>query len=227
MISSLKVGELLLPWDFRTYVNKGNCKEDDFAKPTQQAAEMIGEFKRSFPLDCKVVVAVDGGLCVKPVIEAADEAGFDLVGRIRKDRKLTDERSVSEVNSGTVAKLKGVDIPVQVVGRYMEGQREILVSTNTNIGPIQVRRRMKRRWWAEKMNGELKSLGLEDCSYRGEHSVERWTGLVILAFTLLATVRYEEPVNQWSSWRRFDGGERVEFTELYILLKMRRYQNWR
>jgi hypothetical protein len=48
---------------------------------------------------------------------------------------------------------------------------------------------MKRRWWAEKMNGELKSFGLEDCSCHGEHSVERWTGLVMLAFTLLATVR--------------------------------------
>ncbi len=59
VISSLKVGELLLPWDFRVYVNKSDCKEDDFAKPTRQAAEMIREFKRSFPLDCSVVVAVD------------------------------------------------------------------------------------------------------------------------------------------------------------------------
>ena len=201
VISSLKVGELLLPWDFRTYVNKEDCEEEDFKKSTQQAAEMIREFKRFFPLDPKVVVAVDGGLCVKRVIEAADASNFELVGRVRKDRKLTDERSVSEVNSGTVAKLKGLDIPVQVVGRYMEGQREVLISTNTTIGPVQVRRRMKRRWWAEKMNGELKSLGLEDCSCRGDYSVERWTGLVMLAYTLLASVRYEEPVSQWPSWR--------------------------
>ncbi len=201
VISSLKVGELLLPWDFRTYVNKENCKEADFKKSTQQAAEMIRGFKSSFPLDCKVVVAVDGGLCVKRVIEAADEAGFDLVGRIRKDRKLQDDRIVSKVTSGTVGKLKGLDIPVQVVGRYMEGQRETLISTNTTIGPVQVRRRMKRRWWAEKMNGELKSLGLEDCSCHGEHSVERWAGLVMLAFTLLATVRWEESTDQLPSWR--------------------------
>jgi SRSO17 transposase len=202
VISSLKVGELLLPWDFRVYVNKEKCKEADFKKSTQQAAEMIREFKSSFPLDCEVVVAVDGGLCVKRVIEAADEVGFALVGRVRKDRKLADERIVSEVNSGTVAKLKGIDIPVQVVDRYMEGQREILISTNTSITPVQVRRRMKRRWWAEKMNGELKSLGLEDCSCRGEYSVERWAGLVMLAFTLLATVRWEESNDQLSSWRR-------------------------
>jgi hypothetical protein len=202
VISSLKVGELLLPWDFRVYVNKSDCKEDDFEKSTQQAAEMIREFKRSFPLDCSVVVAVDGGLCVKRVIEAADEAGFELVGRVRKDRKFTDERSVSDVNSGAIGKLKGIDIPVQVVGRYMEGQREILISTNTSITPVQVRRRMKRRWWAEKMNGELKSLGLEDCSCQGEYSVERWTGLVMLAFTLLATVRWEESTDQLPSWRR-------------------------
>jgi len=131
VISSLKVGKLLLPWDFRVYLNKEKCKEANFAKSTQQAAEMIREFKRSFPLDYKVVVAVDGGLCVKRVIEAADASNFELVGRIRKDRKFTDERIVTEVNSGAVAKLKGLDIPVQVVGRYMEGQREILISTNT------------------------------------------------------------------------------------------------
>lgn len=84
----------------------------------------------------------------------------------------------------------------------MEGQREVLISTNATIGSVQVRRRMKRRWWAKKMNGELKSLGLEDCSCRGEHSMERWTGLVMLAFTLLATVRYERPANHWPSWRK-------------------------
>jgi len=207
VISSLKVGKLLLPWDFRTYVNKEKCKEDDFAKSTQQAAEMIREFNRSFPLDCNVVVAVDGGLCVKRVIEAADQAGFDLVGRVRRDRRLQDNRNLSKVNSGTVGKLKGINVPVQVVGRYMEGRREILISTDTTIGPVQVRRRMKRRWWAEKMNGELKSLGLEDCSCRGDYSVERWTGLVMLAFTLLATVRYEGSTDGWPSWSEV--GERV------------------
>lgn len=145
---------------------------------------------------------MDGGLCVKRVIEAADESDFELVGRVRKDRKFTDDRIVSEVKSGTVGKLKGLDIPVHVVGRYMEGQREILISTNTSITPVQVRRRMKRRWWAEKMNGELKSLGLEDCSCHGEYSVERWMGLVMLAFTLLATVRYQKSADQWPSWRK-------------------------
>ena len=141
-------------------------------------------------------------MCVKRVIEAADESDFELVGRVRKDRKFTDDRIVSEVKSGTVGKLKGLDIPVHVVGRYMEGQREILISTNTSITPVQVRRRMKRRWWAEKMNGELKSLGLEDCSCHGEYSVERWMGLVMLAFTLLATVRYQKSADQWPSWRK-------------------------
>ncbi|MBS3812419.1 transposase, partial [Candidatus Bipolaricaulota bacterium] len=111
VISSLKVGKLLLPWDFRTYVNKKRCKEEDFKKSTQQAAEMIREFNRSFPLDCNVVVAVDGGLCVKRVIEAADQAGFDLVGRVRRDRRLQDNRNLSKVNSGTVGKLKGINIP--------------------------------------------------------------------------------------------------------------------
>lgn len=81
----------------------------------------------------------------------------------------------------------------------MEDQKEILVPTNTTIGPVQVKRRMKRRWWAEKMNGELKSFGLEDVSCRDEHSLESWTGLVMLSFTLLAMVRYEELVNQWPS----------------------------
>lgn len=61
----------------------------DSEKSTQQAAEMIEEFKLSFSFDPKVVVAVDGGLCVKRVI-AADEVGFELVGRVRKEGKFTE-----------------------------------------------------------------------------------------------------------------------------------------
>lgn len=62
----------------------------DSEKSTQQAAEMIEEFKLSFSFDPKVVVAVDGGLCVKRVIAAADEVGFELVGRVRKEGKFTE-----------------------------------------------------------------------------------------------------------------------------------------
>jgi len=152
-----------------------------------------------------VVVAVDGSLCVKGVIEAAVEEGFQLVGRIRKDRRLEDGRYAREVDSGTVARLKGLDRPVQIVHRRMEGKRETLVSTNTEITPVQVRRRMKKRWWAEKMNEELKGIGLEDCSCRGDNAVERWAGLVTLMFTLLAHLRWKERTrlgerDQWPSW---------------------------
>lgn len=61
------------------------------------------------------------------------------------------------------------------------------------------------------MNGELKSLGLEDCSCYGEYSIEKWTDLVMLACTLLGVVRWEETSNQFSSWRKV--GQKLALTD--------------
>lgn len=99
-----------MPWDFRVYVNKEKCKEKTLSSPPSKQGD-DRRIQTSIPLDCKVVVAVDGGLCVKRVIRAVDESNFDLVGRVRKGRKFNDERNLSEVKSCTVGKLKGLDIP--------------------------------------------------------------------------------------------------------------------
>lgn len=210
VIASVKVGKLILPWDFRTYLNKRKCKETDFKKSTQQAMNMIRKFK--LPMGCDVVVAVDGALCTKEMIKTTYMEGYHLVGRIRIDRKVKDGQYARNLPSGTVAKLKGMDIPVQVVQSYREAKHQVIISTDLDIGPTQVKRRMKKRWWAEKLNEELKALGLEDCSCLGEHSVERWAGLVMLIYVLLARIRWEQPTNMdkidsWSSWQ--DVGERL------------------
>jgi len=212
IIASIKVGELLLPWDFRVYVNEEKCKEADFQKSTEQAADMVHQFKSSFPFpedsDPNVVVGVDGGLCVKRVLEASMAEGFDLVGKLRVDRKLEDGRYARDVESGTVARLKGMEEnrPVQIVKTYDdEGNLDLIASTDTKVTSVQVRRRMDKRNWAEKTNEELKGLGLEDCSCLGENAVERWAGLVMFVFTLLAHIRWDEPArlgerDHWPRW---------------------------
>jgi hypothetical protein len=118
VIASIRVGKLILPWSFRAYVNHKYCKEDDFEKSTEQAAQMIKEFKP--PYNGKVIVAVDCSLCVKRVIEAVVEEGYQLVGWVSYDRRLEDGRYAREFPSGTVAKLKGLKVPVQIVQMYTE-----------------------------------------------------------------------------------------------------------
>lgn len=155
------------------------------------------------------MVAVDSSLCVKWVIQATVKKGSELVGWVPCDRRLEDGRYAREVPSGTVAKLRGVNIPVQLVQMYIE---KALRSHPHRPGnqSCASKRRMKRRWWAEKLNEELKALGLEDCSCLGKHSVKRWAGLVMLMYTLLAHIRGDNPkpqgkVNSWKNWQKVGG----------------------
>ena len=127
-----------------------------------------------------MVVAVDSSLCTAGVIEAAVGKGYDLVGWVRRDRRLEDGRYAREVPSGTVAQLKGMEILVKIVQMRRLGRTYTVISTNLELSVAQVRRRMKRRWWVEEGIKQLKALGLEDCQCRGEQSLERWVEWVML-----------------------------------------------
>lgn len=195
----LQIGELALPWEWRAYVNRDRCAEEDFRKSTAQAIALIETFDP--PRPGQVVVAVDSSLCTVEVIEAAVREGYDLVGWVRRDRRLEDGRSAREVPSGTVARLKGLEVPVKIVQMRRLGRRYTVISTNTELSVAQIRRRMRKRWWVEETIKQLKALGLEDCQCRGEQSLERWVEWVMLHYVLLARVRWVQRGVEWPAWR--------------------------
>jgi hypothetical protein len=92
VLAVLRVGELALPWAWRVYVNKDRCQEADFQKSTEQAVEMIKEFRP--PTPGEVVVAADSCFCVEPVIRAVVERGYSMVGLVRNDRREERGRSL-------------------------------------------------------------------------------------------------------------------------------------
>lgn len=94
VLAVLRVGELALPWAWRAYVNKDRCKEADFQKSTEQAVEMIKEFRP--PAPGEVVVVTDSCFCVEPVIRAVVEQGYSLVGWVRNDRRLEEGKPDSK-----------------------------------------------------------------------------------------------------------------------------------
>jgi len=200
VLAVLRVGELALPWDWRAYVNRDRCKEADFQKSTEQAVEMLKEFRP--PALGEVVVVTDSCFCVEPVIRAVVEQGYSLVGWVRNDRRLEDGRYAREVPSGTVACLRGLPLPVKIVQMYREGRHYTVISTDLDLNPAQIKRRMRKRWWCEEVIKRLKGLGLEDCQCRGEESLERWVEWVMLLYLLAARVRWAEREGQpWLRWR--------------------------
>jgi hypothetical protein len=75
---------------------------------------------------------------------------------------------------------------------YREGRHYTVISTDLDLNPAQIRRRMRKRWWCEEVTKRLKRLGLEDCQCRGAESLERWVEWVMLLYVLAARVRWEE-----------------------------------
>jgi len=73
ILAVLRIGELVLPWEWRVYVNRERCGETDFRKSTEQAIERIESFVP--PRPGRGVVAVDSSLCTREVIQAAVRKG--------------------------------------------------------------------------------------------------------------------------------------------------------
>ncbi|MFQ5795307.1 MAG: hypothetical protein ACE5JP_09695 [Candidatus Bipolaricaulia bacterium] len=76
MIAAIGVGDIVAPWDWRTYVNQRFVKEADFRKQTELAAELIQTFEPPYGGQAKVVVVVDCSLLTEPVIQAAIACGY-------------------------------------------------------------------------------------------------------------------------------------------------------
>lgn len=147
-------------------------------------------------------MAGDSCFCVEPVIRAVVERGYSMVGWVRNDRRLEDGHYAREVPSGTVACLRGLEILVKIVQMYREGRHYTVISTDLDLNPAQIRRRMRKRWWCEEVTKRLKGLGLEDCQCRGAESLERWIEWVMLLYVLAARVRWAEREGwPWLGWR--------------------------
>ncbi|MFQ5795501.1 MAG: transposase [Candidatus Bipolaricaulia bacterium] len=193
VISAVGVGEIIAPWDWRTYVNERFVKAEDFHKQTELTAELIRSFEPPYGGKRQVVVVIDCSLLDESVIEAVDERGFGLVSYVVENRRLKDGRYARQAATGEVVQLNGMARPVQIVHRVRGGRHYTLVTTLVELGAVPVRRHMRRRWWIEELIKQLKQqFGLEDCQGRGQESLERWVELVWLAYVLAADRRWAE-----------------------------------
>ncbi len=183
-----ETGWEVVPWDWRGYVNERFLEEEAFRKRTELAAEMIRTFEP--PPGSRVVVLVDSTYCCAPVLEAARERGFPVVGWVRKNRRLSDGRRAGEVSEETIAHLQGLGIPLRIVPRGRGRGRRTVICTELSWNRSQILRHLKRRWGIETMFKTLKEhFGLGDCRCRGKRSLERWVELVLLAYVLAALTR--------------------------------------
>jgi len=200
VFSAVRVGSLTAPWAWRAYVNERFSEEEDFRKRTELACELICTFEP--PLGSRVIVVVDSTYCCAPVIRAARERGFVLIGWVKKNRRLSDGRRAWDVPEETVAHLQGLEIPVKIVHRGRGKGRRTVICTDLAIGCQQILRHLKRRWGVEVMFKMLKEhFGLGDCRCRGKQSLERWVELVLLAYVLAGLTRWgRQLLGQKPSW---------------------------
>ena len=189
VFAAVRVGSLLVPWDWRGYVNECFSAEEDFQKRTELACELIRAFEP--PVPGRVIVLTDSAYCCAEVIRAAHRRGFTLVGLLKKNRLLADGRRAWEVPEETVAFLQGLEIAVKVVHRGRGKGRRTVISTDLSLGRQQIQRHLKRRWGIEVMFKLLKEqFGLGDCRCRGPKSLARWVELVLLAYVLAGLTRW-------------------------------------
>lgn len=172
VISAVGVGEIIAPWDWRSYVNQRFVAEADFHKQTELTADLIRSFEP--PYAGKVVVVTDCSLVAEPVIEAANERGFGLVSYVRENRRLADGRYAREVPTGEVVQLRGMEVELQVVHMVGGGRHYTVVTPLTELSAARIRQYMRRRWWIEELIKQWKQrFGLGDCHCRGETSLAR------------------------------------------------------
>jgi SRSO17 transposase len=200
VFAAVRVGSLTVPWDWRLYVNERFSEEEDFHKRTELAAELIRTFEP--PLGRRVIVLVDSTYCCAPVIRAACERGFPLVGWVRKNRLLNDGQRAWDVPEETIACLQGLEIPMVVVHRGRGQGRRTVISTELSWNKGQILQHLKRRWGVEVMFKLLKEhFGLGECRCRSKQSLKRWVELVLLAYVLVGLTRWgKQLVGQKPSW---------------------------
>jgi SRSO17 transposase len=189
VFAAVRVGSLVVPWDWRGYVNEHFVEAEDFQKRTELACELIRAFEP--PVPGRVIVLTDSAYCCAEVIRAAHRRGFTVVGLLKKNRLLAEGRRAWEVPEETVAFLQGLEIAVKVVHRGRGKGRRTVISTDLSLGRQQIQRHLKRRWGIEVMFKLLKEqFGLGDCRCRGPQSLARWVELVLLAYVLAGLTRW-------------------------------------
>jgi len=198
--AAVRVGSFTAPWDWRCYVNECFLAEEDFRKRTELAAELLRGFVP--PLEGKVIVLADSTFCCAPVIRAAHERSFAVVGWVKKNRRLADGRRAWDVPEETIAGLEGLEIPVKIIHRGRAKRRRTVICTDPQLSRSAILRHLKRRWGIEVMFRLTKEqFGLGECRCRGEASLERWVELVCLAYVLVGLTRWgKQLVKREASW---------------------------
>ena len=213
VFAAVRVGKVTVPWTWRCYVNERFCEAEAFQKRTELAVELIGAFAP--PLTSRVVVLVDSAYCSTAVIEAVKARGFTMVGWVRKDRLLADERKAWDVDEETMAPLRGMTQPVKVVHRGRGHGRRTVICTELGWGRAMILKHLKSRWDIEVMFRIVKEeFGLGACRCRGTKSLVRWVELVLLAYVLAALTRWgrtlKSPQRSWRAVRTMWGRQLME-----------------
>jgi len=200
VFAAVRVGSLVAPWDWRSYVNERFTEEEDFQKRTELACELIRSFEP--PVPGRVIVLADSVYCCTEVIRAAHRRGFTVVGLLKKNRLTSAGRRAWDVPEETVAFLQGLEIPVVIVHRGRGKGRRTVISTDLSLFREQILRHLKRRWGIEVLFKLLKEqFGLGDCRCRGERSLPRWVELVLLAYVLAGLTRWGQQLSgEQPSW---------------------------
>ncbi len=200
VFAAVRVDSLVLPWDWRGYVNERFSEEEDFQKRTELACELIRSFAP--PWGSQVIVLVDSAYGCASVIREARKRSFGVVGWVRKNRLLDDGRRAWDVAEETIAHLQGLEIPVVLVHRGRGKGRRTVICTELSWNRGQILRHLKRRWGVEVIFKLLKGqFGLGECRCRGKRSLERWVELVLLAYLLAGLTRWgKQLLGEKPSW---------------------------
>jgi hypothetical protein len=211
--AAVRVGSFTAPWDWRCYVNERFLAEEDFRKRTELAAQLIGDFAP--PVPGQVIVLGDSTFCCAPVIRAAQERGFALIGWVKKNRRLANGQRAWDVPEETIACLEGLEMPVKIVHRGRGKKRRTVICTDCGWNRSAILRHLKRRWGIEVMFRLTKEqFGLGECRCRGEVSLERWVELVCLAYVLVGLTRWGKQLAKqdvsWIAVRQQWGGRLIQ-----------------
>jgi len=180
----LVVGQWRVPWSFRVYRGKNT------PSPAQLGLRLLRGLPKILTERFQVLVLADTAFGSIEFLEGVRGMKYHAVVGVRKDRKLTDRRTVQQVKRrGQQVQLTGVSFPVHLSWVWLkrdDGKREqrFVISTKPMKGTT-IARWGKRRWQIEGWFKTAKHrFGLHRFGQGTQKGVFRWLVLSLIAYLL-------------------------------------------
>jgi hypothetical protein len=180
----LVVGEWRVPWSFRVYRGKNT------PSPAQLGLRLLRGLPTVLTERFQVLVLADTAFASIDFLQGVRAMKYHAVVGVRKDRNLTDGRSVQQVKSrGQQVQLTGVSFPVYLSWVWLKrdhGKREqrFVISTKPMKGTT-IARWGKRRWQIEGWFKTAKHrFGLHRFGQGTQKGIYRWLVLSLIAYLL-------------------------------------------